>query len=168
MVEKIGQVARKRIDGQRKATPEVRDENFDPDRSCGLAQGFDHKGKMAGSPVGKIVPVDRCDDDMAKVHAHDGSGDPFRFPRVGGEGFSVVNVAEGTGPSTQISENHEGGRPLPEAFPDVGATCFFAYCVEAFTGKASTKGDHVRMQRRCYPEPGRFWTGKKSLVCVHL
>jgi len=156
VVEEVRQGAGEGIQGLRKASPEVGDQDLDFDPPGLLPKGVNDLDEMACSPVGKIVPVDRCDDDVPKVHPDHGTGNMFRLEGIGRKGFSMVDIAKRTGSGAQVSENHECRRSLPETFSDIRTPGFLADGMQAGFRKTFPERQHVRMEGRGDAEPGRL------------
>ena len=156
VVEEVRQGAGKDIQGLREASPEIRDQNLDFDPTGTLPKRVDDLDEMAGAAVGKIVPVDRSDDDVPKPHPGHGTGNMFGLEGIGRKGFSMVDVAKRAGSGAQVSENHERGGSLPETFSDIRTAGFLADGMQAGFRKAFPERQHIRMEGRGDAEPGRF------------
>lgn len=156
VVQNVGKGFRKGFDRQGEATPKVRDQEFDPHRRHVLPEGFHDRLEMAGSPVGEVVPVNRCDDDVTEVHAPDGFREVKRFSGIRRKRFAMFDIAEGAGSCAEIAQNHERGRSFPEALADIGTSRFFADRVKAVLAQSGAKGENVRMQGGQYPQPVRL------------
>jgi hypothetical protein len=136
MVQNVGKRSGKGFDRQGQASPKVRHQEFDPHRRHVLPEGFHDRREVAGSAIGEIVPVHRCDDNVTEIHASDGCREVKRFSGIRRKRFAMFDIAEGTGSCAEIAQDHERGRSFPEALADIGTPRFFTDRVKAILAQS--------------------------------
>jgi hypothetical protein len=85
---------------------------------------------MLSTPISQIITIDTRDDDILETHCSDRLRQVERFIRIGWTRFSVGNIAEWTSAGAEITQDHECGCSLSEAFPDIRTGGLLAHGVE--------------------------------------
>ena len=109
---------------------EVGDQDLDAHAGASVAELADRGRERAGAAVGQVVAGDRGDDDVLEAHLRDGLGDPARLVVVEPGGLAGLDRAEAAGPGADVAQDHDRGRALVPAVPDVGAAGLLADRVE--------------------------------------
>jgi hypothetical protein len=82
---------------------------------------------MAGTPIGQIISVDRCDHNMAQAQPGHRFPQPLRFTGVKGPHALVkVDVAVWASPGAAWAHDQERGRAAGKTFTDIGTTGLLA------------------------------------------
>ncbi len=130
--------------------------------------GADHRGEMRGAAVGKVVAIDRGDDDMGEAELCGGVRDMGGLRRIKRAGQAGLDVAEGTGARAGVAHDHEGRVLFVPALADIGAAGFLAHGVQAVhphdLARCIVAGRHrrldanpVRLARRRLIRPVRLF-----------
>jgi hypothetical protein len=85
---------------------------------------------MLSTPISQIITIDTRDDDILETHGSDRLCQVERFIRIGWTRFPVGHIAEGASAGAEITQDHECGCSLSEAFPDIGTGGLLAHGVE--------------------------------------
>ena len=148
---------------------EVRRQHLDR-RSGELALQRPDRGRVvAGALVGKVVAIDRGDDDVAELHLRRGVREPQRLERVGRAlGLTRVDVAVAAGARARVAEDLEGRRAAAPALGDVRAARLLADRVQALSVEQRAHLEVARVgARRAHLHPlrpaGPFGDGKRTL-----
>ena len=86
---------------------------------------------MGGAAVGEVVAAWAGDDRVGEVEGLDAARDLLWFVGVWWVWCAVVDVAVAAVSGAGVTEDEEGGGAGVEAFGDVGAFGFFAYCMQS-------------------------------------
>ena len=106
---------------------EVRCQDFNRRVRVLGADGANDIGEVLRPAIGKVVAVDRGDDDMAEAHLLDRMGDAGRLTRVECRRNAGGDVTEGAGTRADLAHDHEGGVLLVPALADIGAAGLLAH-----------------------------------------
>ena len=112
--------------GRARLAQEVRRQDLDRSVRRGGADGLDHINEMLGAAIIQIIPVHRGDDDMVQPHLGHGLGDAAGLVMIDGGRKAGLHIAEGTGASAGIAQDHERGVFLFPALADIRAARLFA------------------------------------------
>ena len=115
--------------------------------------------------VRQIVPVDRSDDAVAKAESHYCLRKAFWLTRIEPGGLAACYCTISASSSTDVTEDHEGGRFTLPAVADVWAVGLFADRVQLGSPQDAPHAQIVWAARPANPEPVRQVT--KRLGFVH-
>ena len=113
----------------------------------------DRPREMRGAAVGKVVAIDRGDDDVVERERGDGAADLDRLVSVGRLGRAVRDVAVAARPRAGVAENHERRRAVVPALADVRAVGFLADRVQAERAHQPLEAVIVLRARRADLQP---------------
>ena len=97
----------------------IRHQDLDPGRGRQLANPGYAGSKVAGAAIPKVVAVNAGNDDILELHRRDGTGELLGLVRIRRQRLAVADVAERASAGAQVTEDHEGRRPLAETFTDI-------------------------------------------------
>src|SRR5689334_22852296 len=122
---------------------------------------------MRRTPVGKIIAIDRSDDDVLKPQLESRFRDVLRLVEVEHAGYAGLDVAERTGAGASIPHDHEGRVLLVPALADVRTARLLAHRDEAVLLHDVTGLGVAARGRRAHANPVRFrW--RERVRPVHL
>ena len=133
----------------------IRSENFNCRASGIKADEFDGAGKMRGTTIGKIITVNRGDDNMAQTKRGNGFCHIFRLIHIQRIRPTRGNIAERTGARADGPKDHHGGMFLRPAFTDIGAGRLLAYGDEIEVTHQRPRFGIGGRHRCFYPQPFR-------------
>ena len=87
-------------------------------------------GEDQRAAVGLIVTVDRGHDDVLEAHGLHSAGDALRLAPIQRAGAARLDRAESAGAGAGVAQDHEGGRAMAPALPNVRAACLLAHRVQ--------------------------------------
>ena len=96
-----------------------------------VAHLADRLGEDPGSAVGQVVAGHARHDDVLEAHRPDRLGDAARLVGIEPGGPAGLHGTEPAGPGAGVAQDHDRGRALVPALPDVGAVGLLADRVEA-------------------------------------
>ncbi len=105
---------------------EVGDEHLDAHAGRPLAHREDRLGEDARPAVGQVVARDAGHDDVLETELADGLRDAARLVVVEPGRAAGLHGAEPAGPGARVAEDHDRGRALVPALPDVRAVGLLA------------------------------------------
>ena len=115
-----------RLDRAFALVAEIGGEDLDRGRRGALAQRLDHLDELRGAAVGKVVAVDRGDDDMLEAKLGGRGGDMLGLERIDAARHPGLDVAEGAGAGAGVAQDHHRRVLLGPALADVRAGRFLA------------------------------------------
>ena len=108
---------------------------------------------MGGAAIGQIVAIDRGHHHVLQTEPCDGLGDPSRFARIERANFAMRDGAIRTIARAYVAHQHEGGRAMAEAFPDIRTACLLAYGVKLEFREQRARAEIFRRGGRSHLDP---------------
>ena len=109
---------------------EVGDQDLHAHAGAGVAQPADRLGEDAGTAVVEVVAGDARDDDVLEPKSSNRLGHAPGLVQVVDRRLAGLDGTEPAGPGADISQDHDRGRALVPALPDVRAVRLLADGVE--------------------------------------
>ena len=135
---------------------EVGDQHLDAARRHALTRQPDRFGEDRRAAVGQVVAIHRRDHREREAHPRHGFGHPRRFRGVELVGPSMRDRAIGARPRAHVAEDHERGRAVVPALPDVGAAGVLAHGVQLQLLHDALQPDEVGRAGRAHLQPFRL------------
>src|SRR3954453_20752016 len=117
---------------------------------------------MLSAAIGKVIPIDRCDNHMGKSELCRSVGDMLRLSQIQWSRNSGSDGAESARARTGIPHDHEGPVLLFPALPDIGAAGLLADSSQAVRAYNRLGLAIPLRTRRLYPDPR--WLLKDSRI----
>ena len=111
--------------------------------------------KIPEPAVGQVVAGDAGHDDVLEAHRADRLGDAARLVVIEPGRPAGLDRAEPAGPGAGVAEDHDRGRALVPALPDVGAVGLLADRVEVQAAQQALEVVVVLAGRHPGPDPVR-------------
>ncbi len=136
---------------------EVRGQHLDGGLRRQRADGADGGREMRAAAVGKIVAVDRRDDDVIEPQLGHRLRHVLGLRRIERARQPGLDVAEGAGTRAGVAHDHHGGVAAGPALGDVGAARLLAHGDEAVLAQDCARLVELRRGRRhLHPDPVRL------------
>jgi len=157
MVHDVGQTRIQHVQCHVQAAAEVRGQDFDTGMRRLFAHGANAVCKMLCAPIPQVIPVHTGDNHVFEFHGCNGLRQVPGLFAIRWQGFAVAYVAEGAAARTQITQDHESGRSMAKAFPQIGAGSFFAHGMKLVVAQHLFELRDFRTVGRFRPNPVRLF-----------
>src|SRR5262249_38289022 len=139
---------------------EVRNEELDAAARREAPDSVDGRREDLGASIREVVAVDRGDDYVLEAELAHRASDALGLLTILPYRLAVRDGAVAAIPRAGVAEDHESGRCVFPALPDVRAVGCLAHGVEAPLTHESLETDVVRPARRAHLEPCRLRRGR--------
>ena len=143
---------------------EVGDQDLDAHPGAGRPEAADRLGEDPGAAVGQVVAGDAGDDDVLEAQRGDRLGHPARLVVVEPGRPAGLDRAEPARPGAGVAEDHDRGRPLVPALPDVRAVGLLADRVQLEAAEESLELVVVVARRNPGADPVGMAPDRKGAV----
>ena len=113
-------------------SPKIRCEHFNQNQGIALSDGCHRSGEESCTVIAQVVASNGSQHHIAQPHLDDRISDLLGFVGIESHGgLAFVHLAKGTTARADRPTEKEGGCTRCVALTSVGATAFFADCVQA-------------------------------------
>src|SRR5205085_9087296 len=120
------------------------------------ANGMDNSRKMRSASIGKVIAVNRGDDDVSQAEPCRCLRNSHRLASIERPRQSGPHIAERARARAGVPHDHEGGVLLLPAFANIGTRSLLADGMQSMR-PYERPGFHIAARNRCLdPDPGRL------------